>query len=239
MYGYQQSMEVEGFEPKGLGEDSPECLAHYRSVYNDMMERYGAETTKLGETGQLCRMSLITENLGSHRSAQTSMPKWDSVVDIAVMETLWKGFDALLSKKKASRGPGQRCTAVHGIQNRTGNYQVRSFTSPREIEIWYERDPFVRQIQASGWLRGRNKNTQCQHTSSAGICCQDDASAITHNWDHWRHRGSLGSCINYESGAARHNDLPKSEKFRLGLSRPPRICSSSHCTDPPLKRNTT
>lgn len=128
MYGYQESMEVEGAEPEGVWEDSPDCLTHYRSVYNDMMmEKYGAKT-KLGSGISLCRMSLITENLAiaAHNpqcrsgilrkmlseiwaAVEQNEPKLalpdlanmfaEHSVDIMVMETLRRGFDALLSKE--------------------------------------------------------------------------------------------------------------------------------------------
>lgn len=130
MYGYQESMEVEAAEPEGVWEDSPDCLTHYRSVYNDMMmEKYSAKT-KLGSGISLCRMSLITENLAiaAHNPQCRSgilrkmlSEIWAAVeqdgpkltlpdlanmfaehnvsVDIMVMETLRRGFDALLSKE--------------------------------------------------------------------------------------------------------------------------------------------
>lgn len=128
MYGYQESMEVEGAEPEGVWEDSPDCLTHYRGVYNEMMmEKYGAKT-KLGSGISLCRMSLITENLAiaAHNpqcrsgilrkmlseiwaAVEQDGPKLtlpdlanmfaEHSVDIMVMETLRRGFDALLSKE--------------------------------------------------------------------------------------------------------------------------------------------
>jgi len=127
MYGYQESMEAEGAEPEGVWEDSPECLAHYRGVYNDMMEKHGAET-RLGSNINICRISLITENLAiaAHNpqcrsgilrkmlseiwaAAERHRPEL-TLTDLAnmfikysvnstVMGTLRRGFNALLSKK--------------------------------------------------------------------------------------------------------------------------------------------
>ncbi|CRG92584.1 hypothetical protein PISL3812_09646 [Talaromyces islandicus] len=55
MYGYKESME-DGVEPEGVWEDSPDSLAYYRGIYNAIMARRDCEIN-------LCRMSLITENL--------------------------------------------------------------------------------------------------------------------------------------------------------------------------------
>ncbi|GAB1312102.1 hypothetical protein MFIFM68171_02312 [Madurella fahalii] len=127
MYGYQESMEVEGVEPEGVWEDSPECLAHYRGVYNDIIAKHVAGT-RPGSNINLCRMSLITDNLAvaAHNpqcrngilrkmvceiwtAAEQDGPELtltdlanmfaEDSVDIMVMETLRRGFNALLSKE--------------------------------------------------------------------------------------------------------------------------------------------
>jgi hypothetical protein len=67
-------------------EDSPECLAHYRGVYNDdMMEKHGAET-RLGASINLCRISLITENLAHCIAKSVISPKRNNAT------TLQAGF---------------------------------------------------------------------------------------------------------------------------------------------------
>ncbi|KAI0109579.1 hypothetical protein GGR51DRAFT_512001 [Nemania sp. FL0031] len=58
MYGYQESME-QGMKPVGVWEDSPSCLAEYRQVYKDAI----ATCKKDDNSVDLCRMSLITDNL--------------------------------------------------------------------------------------------------------------------------------------------------------------------------------
>jgi hypothetical protein len=55
MYGYKESME-HAVEPEGVWEDSPDCLAYYRGIYNAIITRQKCEINS-------CRMSLITENL--------------------------------------------------------------------------------------------------------------------------------------------------------------------------------
>jgi hypothetical protein len=62
MYGYKESMD-QGVEPEGVWEDSPECLAHYRGVYDRIMARHRAERRQGGPNANFCRMSLITDNL--------------------------------------------------------------------------------------------------------------------------------------------------------------------------------
>lgn len=61
MYGYVESME-DGVEPEGVWEDSPDCLATCRNIYDTIMARYCRDRA-LGSEANLCRMSLITENL--------------------------------------------------------------------------------------------------------------------------------------------------------------------------------
>lgn len=125
MYGYKESME-HGVEPEGVWEDSPDCLAYYRSVYDGIMARYRAEGGR-GSGTNLCRMSLITDNLAiaahdprcrdaivremvkkiwtaAGQSAELSFMDLTTMfaegnVDVVVMETLSKGFGALLSKE--------------------------------------------------------------------------------------------------------------------------------------------
>lgn len=125
MYGHEESME-HGVEPEGVWEDSPDCLAYYRGVYDDIMARYRAEGGR-GSGANLCRMSLITDNLAiaahdprcrdgivremvkkiwtaAGQSADLSFMDLTTMfaednVDVVVMETLSKGFGALLSKE--------------------------------------------------------------------------------------------------------------------------------------------
>ncbi len=61
MYGYKESMQ-QGVEPDGVWEDSLECLAYYRVVYDDMMAGHRTERSH-GFQASLCRRSLITDNL--------------------------------------------------------------------------------------------------------------------------------------------------------------------------------
>ncbi|KAI1388207.1 uncharacterized protein F4822DRAFT_428829 [Hypoxylon trugodes] len=61
MYGYVESVE-DGVEPEGVWEDSPECLASYRGVYSTMIANH-RRGTALDTKLDLCRISLITENL--------------------------------------------------------------------------------------------------------------------------------------------------------------------------------
>eukprot|EP00171_Calliarthron_tuberculosum_P010915 IDg10915t1 len=123
MYGYKESME-QGVEPEGVWEDSPECLAYYRSVYDGIIARHRAEIRR---DLNLCRMSLITDNLAIaaddplcrneilrkivHEiwAAAGRVEELDfldlanmfaeSNVSNLVMETLRKGFNALLFKE--------------------------------------------------------------------------------------------------------------------------------------------
>lgn len=79
-YGYTESME-DGVEPEGVWEDSPECLAYYRGVYDRIMAVLRAGTTH-GSNTNLCRMSLITDNLAiaAHDPycRNTTLRKWST-----------------------------------------------------------------------------------------------------------------------------------------------------------------
>lgn len=125
MYGYKESMD-DGVEPEGVWEDSPECLAYYRNIYDGMIRRYYTKD-RPGSVASLCRTSLITDNLAiaadDPRCRNAILRKvvqeiWAAVgqgeqldfmdvtrmfaegnVDAAVMETLNKGFNLLLSKE--------------------------------------------------------------------------------------------------------------------------------------------
>ncbi|OQD68803.1 hypothetical protein PENDEC_c030G04885 [Penicillium decumbens] len=125
MYGYKESME-HGVEPEGVWEDSPECLAYYRGIYDGIMARHRMERRR-GSEANLCRMSLITENLAiavddprcrnailrkmvheiwaaAGRGGQMDFTDLadmfaESNMDVVVMETLHTGFNTLLSKK--------------------------------------------------------------------------------------------------------------------------------------------
>lgn len=124
VYWYEESME-DGVEPEGVREDSPDCLAYYRGVYDDTMVKYRAE--RGGGSTPTSAVSLITDNLAiaahdprcrnailremvqnictaAGQSAELSLMELatmfdDGNVDAVVMETLRKGFDALLAKK--------------------------------------------------------------------------------------------------------------------------------------------
>ncbi|KAF3021373.1 hypothetical protein E8E15_009211 [Penicillium rubens] len=125
MYGYNESME-HGVEPEGVWEDSPESLAYYRGIYDDIMARHRME--RRGSEANLCRMSLITENLaiavddprcrsailrkmvqeiwavaerGGQQPDFTDLADMfaESNVDVVVMESLHRAFNTLLSKK--------------------------------------------------------------------------------------------------------------------------------------------
>ncbi|KAJ5245120.1 hypothetical protein N7489_005216 [Penicillium chrysogenum] len=125
MYGYKESME-HGVEPEGVWEDSPESLAYYRGIYDDIMARHRME--RRGSEANLCRMSLITENLaiavddprcrsailrkmvqeiwavaegGGQQLDFTDLADMfaESNVDVVVMESLHRAFNTLLSKK--------------------------------------------------------------------------------------------------------------------------------------------
>ncbi|CAL5872047.1 uncharacterized protein PFLUO_LOCUS6304 [Penicillium psychrofluorescens] len=125
MYGYKKSMEYVD-EPEGVWEDSPQCLAYYRSIYDGIMARYRVERRPGSETN-ICRMSLVAENLAiaaenpPRRSAilqkmveeiwatagEGEEPDFidlanmfaENKVDVLVMERLEKGFHILLSKE--------------------------------------------------------------------------------------------------------------------------------------------
>lgn len=125
IYGYKSSME-DGVEPEGVWDDSPECLAHYRVVYDSIMAAHRAETTR-GSDANLCRMSLVADNLAiaeddprcrdailrkilheicaaAERGDEPELTDLTNMfaennVGTLLMETLRKGFDALLSKK--------------------------------------------------------------------------------------------------------------------------------------------
>ncbi|KAI1174237.1 hypothetical protein F4777DRAFT_393827 [Nemania sp. FL0916] len=122
MYGYEESMD-QGFEPVGVWEDSPACLASYRQVYKDAITK-GQDD---GTTGDLCRMSLITENLyiaADNPQCQGDILRkvvqeaWNRAgrdddldfkalvttfiennVDASVMDALQVGFNALLAEE--------------------------------------------------------------------------------------------------------------------------------------------
>ncbi|KAJ6045068.1 uncharacterized protein N7446_003270 [Penicillium canescens] len=126
MYGYKESME-HGVEPEGVWEDSPQCLAYYRDIYDGIMARHRMERRR-GSEANLCRASLITENLaiavddprcrnailrkmvheiwtaagGGEQPDFTDLADMftESNMDIVLMETLHRGFNTLLSKKK-------------------------------------------------------------------------------------------------------------------------------------------
>ncbi|KAK1769115.1 hypothetical protein QBC33DRAFT_532301 [Phialemonium atrogriseum] len=126
MYGYKESMD-HGLEPEGVWGDSPECLAYYRGVYDGMVARHDRSERGRGADPNLCRMSLITDNLaiaahdprcrngiirkmvneiwaaagrgGELDFKDLAIMFAESNVDVAVMETLSKGFDALLSRE--------------------------------------------------------------------------------------------------------------------------------------------
>lgn len=126
MYGYKESLE-HGVEPEGVWEDSPECLAYYRDIYDGIMARHRMERRR-GSEANLCRVSLVTENLAiavdDPRCRNAILRKmvheiWtaagegeqpdftdladmfaESNVDVVVMETLHRGFNTLLSKKE-------------------------------------------------------------------------------------------------------------------------------------------
>ena len=125
MYGYKESM-AHGVEPEGVWEDSPECLAYYRGIYNGIMAKHRAGIRRGSDTNP-CRISLITDNLAiaAHdpRCRNAILRKmvreiWAAAgqgreldftglantfaernVDILVVETLRKGFNALVSKE--------------------------------------------------------------------------------------------------------------------------------------------
>ena len=126
MYGYKESME-HGVEPEGVWEDSPECLAYYRNIYDGIMARHRTERRR-GSEGNLCRVSLITENLaiavddprcrnailrkmvheiwtaagGGEQPDFTDLAEMfaEGNMDVVVIETLYRGFNTLLSKKE-------------------------------------------------------------------------------------------------------------------------------------------
>jgi hypothetical protein len=81
MYGYKESME-DGVEPEGVWEDSPDCLAYYRGIYNAIITRQKYEINS-------CRMSLITENLAI---AAENPPQRNPILQKLVHEA-WAGTD--------------------------------------------------------------------------------------------------------------------------------------------------
>lgn len=125
MYGYKESME-RGVEPEGVWEDSAESLAYYRGVYQGIVAKHCIER-RGGCDLNLCRMSLITENLAIAAdgprcrneilrkmvdeiwTAAGQSEKLDFIdlaemfadcnVDAGIMETLHKGFHILLSRE--------------------------------------------------------------------------------------------------------------------------------------------
>lgn len=127
MYGYRESME-HGVEPEGVWEDSPESLAYYRGIYDGIMANHRMERRGGSEANyNLCRMSLITENLAiavnapqcrdavlhkmvheiwavAGRGEQLDYTEIADMfaegnLDDMVMETLHRGFNILLSKE--------------------------------------------------------------------------------------------------------------------------------------------
>lgn len=76
MYGYKESMEDEA-EPECVWEDSPSCLAYYRGIYNAIMARHKCEIN-------LCRMSLVTENLAI---AAENPPQRNQILEKLVHES--------------------------------------------------------------------------------------------------------------------------------------------------------
>ena len=82
MYGYKESMEY-GVEPEGVWEDSPECLAYYRDIYDGIMARHCME--RRGSEANLCRVSLITENL----AIATDDPQCRNAILHKMMHEIW------------------------------------------------------------------------------------------------------------------------------------------------------
>ncbi|KAL4949292.1 hypothetical protein BDW69DRAFT_174773 [Aspergillus filifer] len=124
MYGYEPSMD-DGVEPEGVWEDSPESLAQYRGIYNELMAKHSGSSSGTNFT----RISLLTENLAiaveDPRCRSKIVSKFvheiyaaagkpplepidysdilhsfaDGEADDEVMDILRKGFDALLAKE--------------------------------------------------------------------------------------------------------------------------------------------
>ncbi|KAI1117505.1 hypothetical protein F5Y14DRAFT_402837 [Nemania sp. NC0429] len=122
MYAYQESME-HGVEPDGVWEDSPACLATYREIYRGAI----AKCQRDDRSVDLCRMSLITDNLliaaedprcRSGILRKVTQKIWDRAgeesklefeelvtlftennVDILVTNALQRGFNALLKEE--------------------------------------------------------------------------------------------------------------------------------------------
>lgn len=125
-YGYHESMD-QGVEPEGLWEDSLSCLASYRQVYRDAIAKCQNDNDNSNGSAELCRMSLITDNLATAaddpqyrtdivlKVAEEAWDRarhdreWDSAefvamfaedrVDASVMDALHEGFDALLMEE--------------------------------------------------------------------------------------------------------------------------------------------
>ncbi|KAI1735056.1 hypothetical protein F4680DRAFT_461952 [Xylaria scruposa] len=119
MYGYRESMD-QGIEPDGVWEDAPSSLADYRQVYKDAIAKCQRDDNSV----DLCRMSLITDNLliavedprcrseilrkvtreiwnragqGSELEFAELVAKFaENDVDVSVMSALQIGFNALL-----------------------------------------------------------------------------------------------------------------------------------------------
>ncbi|KAJ2984770.1 hypothetical protein NUW58_g5889 [Xylaria curta] len=119
MYGYRESME-QGTEPDGVWEDSPACLVDCRQIYRAAI----AKNRRDDGSVDLCRMSLITDNLSiaaedprcrSEILRKVAQEIWDRAgqdseldfaelvttfaennVDVSVMNVLQTGFNALL-----------------------------------------------------------------------------------------------------------------------------------------------
>jgi len=125
MYGWTPSMD-QGSEPEGVWEDSPDDLALYRGAYANMMASK-IKVMGLNSKAELCRISLISENLAiaaNDPPCRNEILKkvvgemWKIVrpgerldffelvgkfaegnVEDSLLETLSDGFKALLSKE--------------------------------------------------------------------------------------------------------------------------------------------
>ncbi|KAI0517611.1 hypothetical protein F5B22DRAFT_603507 [Xylaria bambusicola] len=82
MYGYQEPID-QGVEPSGTWEDSPSSLTYYRRVYKDAIAKGQNESDCAAD---LCRMSLITDNL----SIAADDPKCRTQIVFKVVEEVWE-----------------------------------------------------------------------------------------------------------------------------------------------------
>ncbi|KAI0474369.1 hypothetical protein F4859DRAFT_482890 [Xylaria cf. heliscus] len=80
MYGYRESM-GQGIERDGVWEDSPLCLANYRQVYKGVIAKCQRDDNSV----DLCRMSLITDNL----SIAAEDPRCRSAILRKVTQNIW------------------------------------------------------------------------------------------------------------------------------------------------------